>query len=600
MNFRTTFEAFIFTLCTLPLLVAAPIMRVHLPAVSNSNPDGLLFQGSETPVWVSQGTNGPTGVFFEVSNAGDGQVAPQVSGGQSSWLNPAVTGTQPCTFDSGKTCSRVQVSFTTAAMPAGTFLGEITVSDTNAADSPQRIPITIHIDGEVPDSISLYVAESEGNADFIEFRTPAGSAPTLTTQPTGQFLSVSSSGLGSFRFRHTHTVTATFSSGMAIGTHSGSITVSGSPFSQDNGSVPVAVHVTASPIAAANSDSVTLVTGPGINSPPGAVVFTNRGLGDLSVSSVDTALDNDLGVSLSTQDVGNNTFLINADVGDRQSGRYEGELSFNSNAANSPHKVSVALEVRVSNNPEAAFKGLVNGASFNFLQGVAPGAIVSLFGTNLANGDSGYSASTFPLPQELGGARVRVNGTDAPLFYASKRQVNFQVPFELSLGEAVFQVIRDGLEGNSISAMVNERSSGIFAIGIGAYGVIQNATQGNWPLPAQYSVGSFNAAPARPGDVLVIWATGLGPVDNPVSTGEAAPSSPLAWTLDRPYVNFSNAAMTYLTKRAAFAGLSPGFAGLYQVNVVIHPDAPTNSLTPVTLQFSDGTVSNTTYIAVER
>ena len=600
MNFYVSLRVLTLVLCGFPMVFAAPILRVHLPVISNENPNGLLFQDSNTPVWISQGTDGPTDVFFEISNAGDGQVNPQVSAGYSSWLKPAVTGTQSCTFDSGKTCSFVQVLFETAQMSAGTYQGEVTVADNNAVDSPQRIPITIHIDGEVPDSLHLYVAESEGNTDSVEFQTPAGPAPTLTAQSTGQFLSVSSSGLGSFRFLHTHNIKATFSSGMAVGEHVGSVQVSGSAFSQDNRSVQATVHVTDDPILEVGSDSIELNTGPGINPAPGAVVITNRGLGDLSISNVEISAATGYSAPtwLSTENAGNNIYIIRAQTENLDSGHYEGNLVFNSNAANTPVTVSVALNVRDASAPEAVFQGLVNGASFNFLQGIAPGTIVSLFGTNFTDG-SAANSSSIPLPQELEGVRVSVNGTDAPLFFVSQKQVNFQVPFELPTGGAAIQATRDGIEGNSISGTVLERSPGIFLLGVGNYGVVVNASQGNFPLPTDVGAQlGLTTTPARPGDVLVIYATGLGPVDQPVSTGEATPSSPLAWTVDRPDVNYSNNPIN-LIKRAQFAGLSPGSVGLYQVNVAIHKDTPANDTTPVTLQFSDGTRSNTVYIAVE-
>ncbi len=68
---------------------------------------------------------------------------------------------------------------------------------------------------------------------------------------------------------------------------------------------------------------------------------------------------------LSTEDLGNNIFFIRATVAGLEMGLYEGELSFNSNAANSPLRIPVALEVRESSAPEALFSGVVNGASFD-------------------------------------------------------------------------------------------------------------------------------------------------------------------------------------------------------------------------------------------
>ena len=600
MTFRTSFRASALFLFALPVLTAAPILRVHLPTVSNDNPDALLLEdGRPLPIWIQQGTNGPTGIFFEVWNAGDGQVNPQISGGFSPWLQPVVTGTQFCTFDAGRVCSFVRVFFEAAGLPRGTFQGEITVSDANAVDSPQHVPVTIHVDGTVPDNVELYIAAAEGNSAAVEFQTPAGPAPVVSVAPDGQFLSVSSSGQGSFRFLHNHRVAATFSSGMGVGDLAGSLSVSGSSFGPDNRAGPVTVHVTNSPIADSSSDSVILRTGLGIDPPPGAVVLSNRGLGSLSVSGVDVSTSS--GEEwLSTEDVGNNIFLVRAAVGDLGAGLYGGELIFNSNAANAPVRIPVALEIGDSSAPQALFSGLVNGASFDPLQGIAPGAIVSLFGISLANAVDLPEPDDIPLPRELEGARVRVNGIDAPFFFVSPRQLNFQVPVELSPGGALIEVIRDGVQGNSVSATVFERSPGIFRIGIENYGAIVNASQGNFPLPPDIGAQlGLTTTPARPGDILVIFATGLGAVDNPVATGEATPDSPFARTIERPKVRYSTSPFG-LSERAQFSGLSPRFVGLYQVNAPIPETMGNNPRTPVIIEFSDGTRSNTVHIAVER
>jgi hypothetical protein len=72
--------------------------------------------------------------------------------------------------------------------------------------------------------------------------------------------------------------------------------------------------------------------------------------------------------------------------------------------------------------------GIVNAASY--LQPVSPGSVISIFGSNLADGE--YRALTTPLPPTLGGASVSVNGTPAPLFYVSPTQINAQITISLA------------------------------------------------------------------------------------------------------------------------------------------------------------------------
>jgi uncharacterized protein (TIGR03437 family) len=81
--------------------------------------------------------------------------------------------------------------------------------------------------------------------------------------------------------------------------------------------------------------------------------------------------------------------------------------------------------------------------------------------------------------------------------------------------------------------------------------------------------------PARPGKYIIIYANGLGAVDNPPPSGEATPSQPLARTLVTPTVSIGGVAA-----QVVFSGLTPGSIGLYQIDVVVPPNAP-SGLQPV-------------------
>src|SRR5258708_1004448 len=76
--------------------------------------------------------------------------------------------------------------------------------------------------------------------------------------------------------------------------------------------------------------------------------------------------------------------------------------------------------------PQIASGGIVNAASWS--SPVAPGALIAIFGTNLANREQ--SAST-PLPFTLGGTSLAINGIPAPLAFVSPGQINAQVPSSL-------------------------------------------------------------------------------------------------------------------------------------------------------------------------
>jgi uncharacterized protein (TIGR03437 family) len=106
--------------------------------------------------------------------------------------------------------------------------------------------------------------------------------------------------------------------------------------------------------------------------------------------------------------------------------------------------------------------------------------------------------------------------------------------------------------------------------------------------------GAFpGSRPARAGEFLSIYCTGLGAVSNRPTLGSAAPSNPLAQTSATPTVSIGG-----VNAQVIFSGLAPGFVGLYQVNVRVPETAPVGAAVPLILTIG-GVQSNTATIAVE-
>lgn len=179
--------------------------------------------------------------------------------------------------------------------------------------------------------------------------------------------------------------------------------------------------------------------------------------------------------------------------------------------------------------PAVAAGGVVNAATFR--DGLAPGSLISIFGTSLTSGST-MAAASLPLPVTLAGSMVAVNGSPAPLLYASPGQINAQLPFDLAPGMADVTVAGSAPERIRVLAV----SPGIFAI----------------------------TGDRRPGGIISIYATGLGAVTPAVPAGAAAPAVPLSGTVVAPVVTISGA-----RAEVRFSGLAPGFAGLYQVDAVV-------------------------------
>src|ERR1051325_10431416 len=98
-------------------------------------------------------------------------------------------------------------------------------------------------------------------------------------------------------------------------------------------------------------------------------------------------------------------------------------------AVASSGRASVATQISTTPLPEISAGGIVSAG--NFTGGnVAPGSVLSIFGSNLSTLTA--SAPGIPLPTTLADVQVLVNGKPAPLFYVSPTQINFQLPFELS------------------------------------------------------------------------------------------------------------------------------------------------------------------------
>jgi uncharacterized protein (TIGR03437 family) len=236
---------------------------------------------------------------------------------------------------------------------------------------------------------------------------------------------------------------------------------------------------------------------------------------------------------------------------------------------------------------------VVNAATFVAGGTLAPGSIVSLFGSQLAGGL--FSASSLPLPVSLGGTQVLLGNSPAtwfapssaiPLLYVSPTQINAILPFEAAIGSNQITVMYPGPNGaiasNAVSVNIAAAAPGIFTNGTGA-GIF---------LRSDNSVVS-GANPAARGSVVTFFATGLGAVTPPVADGAAAlPAPHLSIATVQPAVNIGGVDGT-----VQFAGLAPGFAGLYQINVYIPTTISPDASTPVTLRVGV-MVSNPVTIAV--
>jgi uncharacterized protein (TIGR03437 family) len=236
--------------------------------------------------------------------------------------------------------------------------------------------------------------------------------------------------------------------------------------------------------------------------------------------------------------------------------------------------------------PSFIAAGITNGASF--AGGLTPGSIVTIFGTRLTKDVTGIVlADSLPLPTQLAGTSVTIGGVPAPLFAVANvdgnEQINLQVPYEAAGQGSVNVVVKSPVASSPpVQVYVLPAHPGIFTVDGKAGAILHGADNS--------LVTVLN--PAKRGEVVVIYATGLGPVSPRPATGAAAPGAePLARTTITPAATVAGK-----TSAVLFSGLAPGFAGLYQVNIRIPSDAGTGSL-PVLITVSNLT-SNSVTMAV--
>jgi uncharacterized protein (TIGR03437 family) len=216
--------------------------------------------------------------------------------------------------------------------------------------------------------------------------------------------------------------------------------------------------------------------------------------------------------------------------------------------------------------------GVVSAANFSPTP-IAPGSFISIFGVNLATGLN--SSTKLPLATSLGGTLALMGGELLPLQFTSTGQINAIVPYNVPVNGTQQMLIQQNNAYSLPEPMtIAIAQPAVFSqdeTGQGA-GIIVVVT------PDQEQFLATPATPASAGDALVIYCAGLGAVSPAVPAGSAAPSSTLSYTVNTTTVKVGGQPAQVL-----FAGLAPGFAGLYQVNAIVPTGIASAANVPVVL-----------------
>jgi uncharacterized protein (TIGR03437 family) len=542
-------------------------------------PELRLATASIGPIYITAGQNGPAQTVA-ATNIGDGTLSLSASANQP-WLTASIAS------------NAVQIALGTSSLAAGQYTGIVTVNAPGAIDAPQNITVTVQVGSPVPGSLDLYVAP--GGSASAMFNTATGLIATVKNPPTGPTLSVISYGGAFLSPIFAYTITATVPAGTPEGNYTGSVITSGSASAADNKTIAVTIHVTSMPIVTWSPASLTFALAPGAPAATQAVVFSNSGMGNLEVGILvsvgPTAMPGPAWLTEQVQ--GDDVVLFTANAGSMTPGVYTTTVTITSDALNGPSVIPVELDVLTPGPPVASYQGVLDNALFAVGAPLAPGGIVAVFGEQLS--DSVAQAQSVPLGTSLGNATVTVNGLAAPLYYASPGQINFEIPYETAAGQAIVQVQRDNQTGNSVSITVQPAVPRILPLGIGNYAIAVLSDNVTFAIPTTPGIAS---RPAQAGvDTVVFYALGLGQTNPPGQDGQSSPAGQIAPA--HVVIGESVLPGTGATVTPAYAGLTPGSVGLYQINVAIPANAPQGKAVPVYLDMGGGVLSNLVDIAIQ-
>jgi uncharacterized protein (TIGR03437 family) len=252
--------------------------------------------------------------------------------------------------------------------------------------------------------------------------------------------------------------------------------------------------------------------------------------------------------------------------------------------------LAAALEAQT---PVVAAGGVLNGASFARNQGVAPGSLVSIFGSELAAALA--QNDTVPLSRKLSDVSVTFNDIPAGLYFVAPGQINAQIPWDVmpagtASGQITLVVNRNGVKAQA-SVDFLSIAPGIFYLPDAGGWAIAINSDGSLAAPSG-AIAGVATHPAASGSGVALLATGLGAVDSPIANG-ADSLDKLRNALVKPLVLVGGKSAT-----VDFAGLSPQFPGVNQVNFSI-PSGLGAATVPLQLQSGGITTSDAVKIAVQ-
>jgi uncharacterized protein (TIGR03437 family) len=231
--------------------------------------------------------------------------------------------------------------------------------------------------------------------------------------------------------------------------------------------------------------------------------------------------------------------------------------------------IVVSAGAAMAQAPSYTVSSIVNASDFS-PGPFAPGSLISIFGTNLSFGAAGLTPANTAgatLPFFLSNVSVIIDNVAAPLLYVSPTQINVMIPPDEIAGNVPIQVIRQSVQGPVVMISLMTAAPALFVSG------------DRFALAQDYNAGYALAtatSPAKPGDLIVLYATGLGGTQPLPGIGDIPQTAAMVngFASGALQVRLNGKAID--AKTIPYAGLTPGFAGLYQINFYIPGDCRAN------------------------
>ena len=240
--------------------------------------------------------------------------------------------------------------------------------------------------------------------------------------------------------------------------------------------------------------------------------------------------------------------------------------------------------------------GVQSAGAFGACFSAAPGSWIEIYGSSLAPDARSWGTADFAgnyAPIKLDNVTVTIGGQYAYLNYISGKQVNVQVP--TTIGTGAQPLFLSTSQGTSVQYNLT-----VNAVQPGFYAPASFLVSGKQYVAALFSDGTYVAPPgsisnvtsrqAKPGETIILYGIGFGPVNDGIPAGYIAPATDQITTPLQ--IIFGQTAATI-----SYQGLAPGSVGLYQFNIVV-PNISNSDTVPLTFNLGGSTGCQVLYTAV--